>query len=494
MSRALVIKLQSAAALAVVVRDAPGAVPIEAAVRVPLPPGEDATAQGHRLRQALSALAPGRAPVVVVIPRADLYWQSIDLPPCPADDLPDLVHLQAQRDLPLADDGSGFDFVPLEGDETHPHRVIGVGVSSTQLDRIRTLCDAADVKLTRLAPEPLGWLEISARVTAADLSSDYGACVFAAMVDRQAAVWATEEGALRLLRTIWLPAEADDEADADVLAGELRRTLIALAQHRTESAALGCVYCGAEADAFVPRLTRALGREVRGAPLESLVDAQAVAAAASAAELAPLAGLGVAAAHRRPLLANLVHPRRRPAPPTRRRTYVLAGLTAALLASVVGWQAYRQTAAPLEAASADDAQRAAMAPLLEKLGADEQRTAAIDAWLAQSLNVLTELDDLGRQLRPQPLDSDDFKVDEDLVVTKLTFLNRTLTLDAAARTSQALQPAEQRLRSAAYRVNRNAVDANAKAVPGYSVSASALLEPGVGAAGAPAAADEGAPP
>ncbi len=121
------------------------------------------------------------------------------------------------------------------------------------------------------------------------------------------------------------------------------------------------------------------------------------------------------------------------------------------------------------------------------LGKDEQQATAIQAWLDQSLNLLTELDYLGKQLRPQPLDSADFKVDQDLVVTKLAVTNRQLTLDAAARTSQALQPAEKRLRDAAYRVSRGAVDAQAKAVPGYTVSVSAVLERGGAAAvrGAP---------
>ncbi len=292
MSRAIALKLQSNSALAAVVRDGSGALAVEAVVRIPLAEGGDMQAAGQRLAEALAAQCAGRTPTVVAIPRSDLYWQSIDLPPAPADDLPDLVHLQAQRDLPLADDGEGFDFVPLMGDENHPHRVLGVGVTPQQLGRVRQLCDAADLKLTHVVPEPMGWPEVGKRADDA-LPAGSAVTVFAAMADRQATVWATEGEALRLLRTIWLPAEADAEGDVAVLAGELRRTLIALAQRRPNEPAasrvvpdpgaptpagapLTCLYCGENAPSIAAQLAATLGREIDAVGLETIINATAI--------------------------------------------------------------------------------------------------------------------------------------------------------------------------------------------------------------------------
>jgi hypothetical protein len=98
-------------------------------------------------------------------------------------------------------------------------------------------------------------------------------------------------------------------------------------------------------------------------------------------------------------------------------------------------------------------------------------------WLNESANLLTELDRLGPLLRPEPLDSDKFKADQDLVVTKVTVANRQITLDAVAKSSDALLPAESRLRAGNYRVERGPVDTNSQAVPGYTVSVSHTVQP-----------------
>jgi uncharacterized membrane protein YccC len=194
-------------------------------------------------------------------------------------------------------------------------------------------------------------------------------------------------------------------------------------------------------------------------------------------EVAPLAGLASALADRRPVLVDLLHPRRRPAPPNRLRTFALAGAAAALLIALVAWKGYRNLQEPLEAAEAARVERDALAPALEKLAVDETKAAAVRRWLNESTNLLAELDRLGPLLRPEPLDSDKFKADQDLVVTKVTVANRQITLDAVAKSSDALLPAESRLRAGDYRVERGPVDTNSQAVPGYTVSVSDTVQP-----------------
>lgn len=474
MSRVLVLKLQSHDALAVVVRSG-NPIVVEAALRVPLAEGTGARAAGEAIAAAAAPLKLGRVSTVVVIPRSDLSWQNYDLPPSPADDLPDLVHMQAQRDLALADDGEGFDFLPLSGDEEHPYSVVGVGLSPAQLERIRAICDAADVKLERIVPEPLGWAELGRRVALA-AGDDAGLVVFAAIAGRQAIVWADERGALRLARTVWLPAESSDASDAAALAGEFRRTLLALSQPMAaDGAAPRCIYCGEDATALASELSSQLSRPVEAASIERYIEAPA-GSAAPLVELAPLAAHGASAAERLAPHLDLLHPRRRPAPPNRRRTYLLAAVAASLAALLAVWQGYRRLNEPLAAAAAARAEAAELEPLIERLSEDQQNAAAIAAWLDEAPNLLDELDHLGQQLRPEPLDSDKFKPDDDLVVTKLARSGGVWTLDAVAKSNAALQPAEQRLRAGNYRVDRGAVDPKAQGVPGYSVKVTATVE------------------
>ena len=469
MSRVLAIRLQSSGALAIVVRPDGGRIVVEGAATIPLVEGDDAKTRGRAIAAGIAGLRSGRMPTVLVVPRSELAWQNHDLPPAPAEDLPDLVHLQAQRDLPLSDDGEGFDFLPLSGDEEHPHRVIGVGLLPAPWKLLLETCDAADLKPDRIVPEPLGWPELGRLVT----SDSAGALmVFAAIVERQATVWATEGNALRLIRTVWLPADDNAAADAAALGGELRRTLLALAQsHGEQRGAAKCVYIGANADEIAGELGATLSKPVQAVPLERLIDMSAAGSTASVIDVAATAGLAAAVAEHRKAPLDLLHPRRRPAPPSRTRIYALAGAAAAALAAMMAWQGYRNIQEPLEAATTANATREALAPILEAYAEDETKAAAIGEWLDSSINLLTELDHLAPQLRPEPLDSDKFNAEQDVVLTKLVLANRAITLDAAVKSNDALSPIELRLRSAGYSANRGPVEPKAEGgVPGYGVS------------------------
>jgi hypothetical protein len=477
MSRALVLKLQPDGVLALVAIAGGEAITVESAVFAPLKPNDDAHHRGQAIAEAIAEIRPARSPVVVAVPRSELAWQTYDLPPAPAADLPDLVLLQAQRDLALSDDGAGFDFLPLFGDESQAHRVIVAGLPPQSWQALRAACDAADLRVDRAVPEALGWAELGRRaLTASDHAG--GLNVFSAIIQRQAAVWATEGETLRLLRTVWLPADDNQTADAAALGGELRRTLLALAQSHPElRAGVHCVYVGENADEIAGELGATLSRPVQAASLDRLVDVVAVNdATLSIEQLAPLAALGAAAAERRPAPLDLLHPRRPPAAPSRMRTQALMATAAGLLVALVAWRGYRNLQEPLEAAEAAKAARAALVPQLEALAADEAKAAAIRRWVDNSANLLTELDAVARQIRPDPLDSDAFKADQDLVLTKFAQTHRVLSLEASARTSDAIQPAEARLRAAEYRVDRGPVNSSATAVPGHSVSVEETLQ------------------
>jgi hypothetical protein len=478
MARALALKLLPTVATATIVRTGGAEIAVEAVVQIPLLEGVGAKSHGETIAKALARFKLGRTPVAAVVPRTGLYWQNYDLPPVPADDLPDLVHMQAQRDLPLADDGEGFDFVPLAGDAEHPYRVLGLGVSVDQLAYIREVCEAAELKLEAVVPEPLGWCEVGRRAAVQLPAADGALQLFAAISGRQAVVWASEGDALRAIRTIWLPEEATTESDVAALASELRRTIMALTHwDGGEGGEFPLVYCGADAEHIAALLQKVLSRTVQAAPLEELVQLPgANADAPSRTEVAPAAAIAAALGEKRSLAADLLHPRRRPEPPSRQRTYALAGIAAALLVLAVAWQAYRSVQAPLEAAAEAAAARAELEPALADLAEDEEKAGEIRQWLAESTNLLTELDYLSQQLRPEPLDSDKLKAEEDVVLTKLAVDERTITINASAKANNAIAPVERRLRDADYRVDRGPVEANSQAVPNYNTAVTAELE------------------
>src|SRR3954471_22535584 len=249
MHRVVAIRLKANSALAVLAHGGGDHITVERVETIPLSESDSPKARGEAIAAALSEWRLNRLPVVISVLRSDLSVQTYDLPPAPAEDLPDLVHLQAQRDLPLSDDGEGFDFLPLAGDEVHPYRVLAVGLSPAQWSGIRETCDAAELKVERIVPEPLGWVEVGRRALARSDAAADALTVFATIIDRQAVVWATEGAALRLIRSIWLPEDDNSAADAAALGGELRRTLLSLAQSpAVQRGAVKCVYIGPNAD------------------------------------------------------------------------------------------------------------------------------------------------------------------------------------------------------------------------------------------------------
>jgi hypothetical protein len=192
--------------------------------------------------------------------------------------------------------------------------------------------------------------------------------------------------------------------------------------------------------------------------------------------LAPLAALAASAATERASPVDLLHPHRPPAPPSNRRTYALAAAAAACVVFAILWSGYRRIAGPREAAAEADAERVALEPSLVRTAEIEQQAAAVDAWLNQAGNLLFELEYLGQQLRPKPLADAAFNSGEDLIITKLTVAGRQITIDAAARTTEALTPIERRLRDGKYRVMRGVVENTSEATPGYAARMSEVLE------------------
>jgi hypothetical protein len=157
-------------------------------------------------------------------------------------------------------------------------------------------------------------------------------------------------------------------------------------------------------------------------------------------------------------LVDLLHPHQRPKTEINLRTYSLAAIAGALLLALLAWTGYSRLQAPLQQAAVDRAELNLLEESLEQLQAFEQRAAAIRGWQSEAPNVLLHLQQLSKSFRPQPLDAQEFPTDQDVLLEKLDLNKRQLTVDALARSNQAVQPLEARLRDAEYRPQRGKSD------------------------------------
>jgi len=426
---------------------------VEAAADVALKSDIDSTAIGQLLAEALAPYSPGRAKVIVALGRKSLQWQHLLLPPCSADELPDVVRLQVDHDLSPTDEEIGFDFLPLVGDEQTPYQVLTVALTARELEKIRQVCRAANLTLQRIVPLAAGWPALTEQ---ASPRVKRGTQIFVAPQAHEATLWATRAGRVVLFRQFQLATSEDQASSAATLGSELRRTLLALSQHAESQ----------HAENGKPTISLvSVQREqltVLAKTLEEQLDVSVQSLAVTAqhrafthqASFAPLAGLAIDQAKDHPPLVDLLHPRRRPQAKVNVRTYALASAAAMLLVTWLGWTSYAKLNAPLHQAAADRAELTLLEKSLEELKTDEQRAAAIRDWNAVAPNLLLHLQQVSKSIRPQTLGDEGFLSDQDVVLEKLDFDKRQLTLEALARNSRAVQPLEARLRASAYRPQR----------------------------------------
>ena len=426
---------------------------IQASGSVAVAPETEPLALGPRLAEALAPYSPARAKVIVAVDRNALEWQHLSLPPCPSDELPELVRMQSDRDLNSSDKDLGFDFLPLVGDEQTPYQVLTVTLTPSELTTINEVFRAANLSLEHLVPLAVGWPAITQQATPC---VNLGTNIFIGLQANEATLWATRSEHVVLFRQFQLPSTADPADLAPAIGSELRRTLLVLSQHPDRSTPKVSLV-GNSSDQL-SGLANTLNDQLEVTVQTLEVVTQHPNLDSSATTTLPLVGLANAVALGNQPLVDLLHPRRSPQKQIDVRTYALAATAGALLLALFGWLSYAKLQAPLHQAEADRAELTLLEEPLDALKEDEQQAASIRDWKAEAPNFLIHLQQISQCLRPKALDAEDFSVDQDVVLDKLQLDKRELRLGALARNSKAVTPLEDRLRAVAYGAQRGKSD------------------------------------
>lgn len=470
MSQVIVIRWESQALSAAVVRVHSGRAEVVVEVTVPWD-GSEQAGVGQKLAEAFAPHSPGRAPVVVAVAREQLHWQHLSLPPCPEEDLPDLVRMQADNNHSAADDLAGLDFLPLTGDTETPRRVWAISLSPTQLVRLRRVMHAAELKMDRLVPLALGWPAWSKHSLT---KTGQAATILVAPLEEEPTIWATVGERVVMFRQVHLTHD-DLAGRATAIAGELRRTLLAFSQEHPEAGSPTLQLVGSQSD------DQARLADELSAKLSQQVEAVLAEPSSEHSQQMSLPTLGLAldeAAGQTPLV-DLLHPRHRPAPRTSRRTYALAAAAVVALLALLGWRSYANLQAPLEAAALAEAEIDLLEQSSARMNENEERAASIRDWLNNSVDLLSEMRTLSAQVRPEPLDAEEFPEDDDIVIAKVVLQNKQFVIDALAKENSDVQPMEFRLRDGIHRVRRGKTE-RSEALPSYPLFFQAIVdvEPG----------------
>lgn len=393
-----------------------------------------------RLREALPEVRWSRAKLIASIGGERVAFRLLKLPPTPDRELPEMVRLVADKEFGAADEGV-VDFVSVAGDATSPRKVLAARASRATIQAYVDLADELDAGLVNLCLRACGASSLAKRLDPSLTAAD---CLLLAPAGGSTDLTVLVDGTPAMIRA----GRGDIPSDGS----EARRTRSAAA-----------VQLGKPVDRTVGFATAG------GKGSLSLGSLSASLPAAEAKEAISLVGaIGVAfdsVEQRRPEF-DLLNPRQatRDASP-RQRQRLLAGLAAAsvLLGAYWGYDtlaSYDRELQQLQAEVARVEQRT------EKLQPLAKRAAEVELWLATDVNWLDEFEQLGRELRPETLDAEDYPADRDVMLTMLTGsasggrLGRggQISFEAVAKDPDAAEQVQRRMRDDRHIVEQGSLD------------------------------------
>ncbi|MBX3373681.1 MAG: hypothetical protein KF817_07590 [Phycisphaeraceae bacterium] len=352
---------------------------------------EDGVAVGRWLRGLLKAQRIPRLAATAVIPREQVGLKRLVMPTTEADELPEMVRLSMQRELPFDPASAVIDFVPV-AQESASTVVVAAGVPRSLLEWTRTVLREAGLKLERATLRSMG---IAALLRTC--GTDQGPSLFAVeLTDAGAEFCVVEEGSVRFSRGADVARAGTDIAVADALVTEARRTWMSFRFADGTGDVPTAVVLGPESltRLAAPRIGEALQIVTEVLRDHPLVDG----GAADIDRVWPLAGVLLES------LASLekidfLHPRRPVDRRAQRRRRVMMAAGAALVVMLGAWTAVRRDLGALERERARlESQLMTLAPIRARFDRDVLRLRHIDAWTGTGVDWLGHLDALAGML------------------------------------------------------------------------------------------------
>lgn len=456
MARILALEWDSREARVVVAQRKRGEIAVERAFAVEI--RADAAGDGtpsesqlaSKLAAALGPLGLGRVETLVGVGRSTTELRTLNLPPAPPSELPDLVRFQAMKQFSALGDDWPLDFVPLGDPSATSVTVLAAAISTDQVAQIRKVCGESNLEPTRLVLRPF------AAAGLFRLRRKDERCVL--MVDLladEADLTVVAGGNVEFIRSIRLPTASEGEELAKQMIGELRRTMAAASNQIGGRKVELIVICGDSADhgPLKTQIEQQLALPVEyfdpfeGTPLAT--DAQST-RPPHIGRYAPLLGMLVCEASGTPHEIDFLHPRRRPPPPNHRRRnaiYASVGGVLALAIAFYYWQSYSELDAKVQSLNGEIKE---LQGDLKRLEPVQAKTQDIDEFSTADITWLDELREISEKF-PSP---------EDGIVAKLSFgpasrggTGGMVSLGGNVRSSAQLGELEGKLRDDNHRVD-----------------------------------------
>jgi Tfp pilus assembly PilM family ATPase len=340
---------------------------------------------GTRIAAALAEQKVGKIDTLVAIGRASIELRQLTVPPVPDEELADVVRFTAMREFNALEENWPLDFLPIDDAPDQPRTVLAAAISPEMVEQIQRTCHSAGLKPRRLILRPCGAASLLCRQ---QVEGRPRARLLVDLLGDEADLTVMIDRKVIFLRTARLPGDPLTDAEAvQALLAELRRTMAAVQNQLGGRKVEAIVLCGtgqphaALAELIDSRLATPTevfdpfaGLALEGDLTRALPE--------HPGRFAPLLGMLLDELHQSRHGVDFLHPRHRPAPPSRRRLFIGAGVGAAvalfacLLAGGLIFRHLENRRETLQA-QLDDYERQ-----LATLGPDVKTLKDINAWKA----------------------------------------------------------------------------------------------------------------
>ena len=401
MARMLAIQWDQREAQAVVGNVRPGEVTVEQVFAVTLPEGDNAAAVGESLGRELAERGLTKLDTLVALGRGAVELRVLTLPAVEPDDLPDMVRFQAQREFSSLSENSPLDFVELERTESQT-TVLAAAVPAATLKQITQVCQSWEAEPSRVVLRPFAVASLWSR---SEGNGGDETVMLIHAVGEDADLTVLVDGHVGFLRTVRLPRDAEPEAQARALLGEVRRTMVA-ARSQTGGRRVDRIVWVGDPDAgqvFVELFAESLEQPVVafdpfGAVTMSRRGKKEL--PADAARFAPLLGALMDEAHDHGHAIDFLHPRKRPAPPDRRRQRIVWAVAAAAVVLLLAGAYYGRLWMLDRRIAELESEIASQKEAVEKADSLVERAARLDAFSEQDVTWLDEIATAAQRIPP----------------------------------------------------------------------------------------------
>ena len=282
---------------------------------------DDAAAIGAALGAAMERAGLGAGPAVFALDRSITSFKRLELPTDDPDELPAMVQIAVERELPIDVGDAVIDFSIIERN-AGVFVVEAVAVPKREIERIHAIADAASLKVARIAPRCHGAMRLADPVEPT---------LFLDVTGEGLELGLVEHGFLKWSRGVALDGVDGAPPTADELVPEIRRSWLSYRVSAGEIDSPMLLVLGGE------QIADSIGRisEATGLTTQRFIGDRRVQTDVDMRGVWPLVGLLLPTASDRQV--DLAAPRQTPdrAARIRQKTLGIAGL--ALIAAGIGW-------------------------------------------------------------------------------------------------------------------------------------------------------------